>query len=158
MGYPNEDEGPDEVTWPAERALSACPFCQGAVQFRKALHICDGNTDAIIHAAPTNCGMVQFEDGSTDESIIEKWNTRSINAIPDLAKVATASLRDRCREALAEMKKIERNMEQGVLNRAHIKRWDAMVDYLVDFVHAETGRGGSPKLESASPIVPCLSG
>jgi hypothetical protein len=54
---------------------------------------------------------------------------------------------------IAEMKKIERNMEQGVLNSAHIKRWNAMVDYLVDFVHAETGRRGSPKLEGASPIV-----
>ena len=83
-GYQDEDESPDEVTWPAEKALSACPFCQGAVQFRKALHICDGNTDAIIHAAPTNCGMAQFEDGSTDESIIAKWNTRSVNAVPDL--------------------------------------------------------------------------
>jgi hypothetical protein len=63
------------------------------------------------------------------------------------------TLKDRCAEALAEMKKIERNMEQGVLNGAHIKRWDAMVAYLVDFVHAETGRGGSPKLEGASPVV-----
>ena len=83
-GYPNEDEGPDEVVWQVEKAISTCPFCQGVMQFRKALHIADGNTDAIIHAGPTNCGMVQFEDGSTDESIIAKWNTRSINAVPDL--------------------------------------------------------------------------
>jgi hypothetical protein len=85
-GYPNEDEGPDEVKWPAEKSLLPCPFCQGAVQFRKALHICDGNTDAIIHAEPSNCGMAQFEDGSTDESIVAKWNTRSVNAVPDLVK------------------------------------------------------------------------
>ena len=37
------------------------------------------------------------------------------------------TLKERCEEALAEMKKIERNMEQGTLNRAHIKRWDAVV-------------------------------
>jgi hypothetical protein len=111
--YPNEDEGPDEVNWqephmsektpqafieakaerdsgwpemtsPRHTSLLPCPFCQSAVQFRKALHICDGNTDAIIHAEPSNCGMAQFEDGSTDESIVAKWNTRSVNAVPDL--------------------------------------------------------------------------
>lgn len=58
-------------------ALLPCPFCQEAVQFRKALHISDGNVDSIIHAAPTNCPMVVFEDGSIDESILFKWNTRA---------------------------------------------------------------------------------
>ena len=90
-GYPNEDEGPDEVVWQVEKAISTCPFCQGVMQFRKALHIADGNTDAIIHAGPTNCGMVQFEDGSTDESIIAKWNTRSVNAVPDLVAALVES-------------------------------------------------------------------
>ena len=55
-------------------ALKPCPFCGGAVQFRKALHISDGNTDAVIHAAPSDCGLVEFSDGSTDESILAKWN------------------------------------------------------------------------------------
>ena len=59
-----------------EKPLKPCPFCQGTMQFRKALHISDGNTDAVIHAYPTQCGMVAFEDGTTDESIIDRWNVR----------------------------------------------------------------------------------
>ncbi len=56
--------------------LLPCPFCNGSVQFRKALHISDGNVDSIIHATSMICPMVVFEDGSTDESILSRWNTR----------------------------------------------------------------------------------
>jgi hypothetical protein len=63
------------------------------------------------------------------------------------------TLRDRCASALSELKRINRDMEQGTLNRAHIKRWDAQIDYLVDFVHAETGRKGDPKLDQTAPLV-----
>jgi len=62
---------------PGSEKLLPCPFCGGAVQFRKALHISDGNVDSVIHAAPTDCPMVVFEDGSTDESILARWNVRA---------------------------------------------------------------------------------
>jgi hypothetical protein len=57
--------------------IEPCPFCRGMMQFRKALWPSDGCVDAIIHAFPTQCGMVEFSDGSIDESIIAKWNTRA---------------------------------------------------------------------------------
>ena len=44
-------------------------------------------------------------------------------------------------------------MEQGVFNGAHIHRWEAKIDYFVDFVHAETGRKGDPKLDQTAPLV-----
>lgn len=50
------------------------------------------------------------------------------------------TLRDRCEEALAELARINRTMEQGVHNGAHVKRWKAQLDYLADFVFVETGR------------------
>src|ERR1700749_106334 len=75
--------------------LLPCPWCKGTVQFRKALWISDGNTDAIIHAGPTNCGMVEFSDGTTDESIIAKWNTRApstvgVEALIEIARQETS--------------------------------------------------------------------
>jgi hypothetical protein len=63
------------------------------------------------------------------------------------------TLRDRCEKALGEITRIGRDMEQGVLNGAHIKRWDAQVNYLVDFIHAETGRSASPMLAASAPLV-----
>jgi hypothetical protein len=57
--------------------LLACPWCNMQMMFRKALWSSDGNVDSIIHAAPTKCPMSVFEDGSTDETIIGKWNTRA---------------------------------------------------------------------------------
>ena len=67
---------------PDSETLLPCPFCNGAVQFRKALHVSDGNVDSVIHAAPTNCPMVVFEDGSTDQSVLIRWNTRVAAAQP----------------------------------------------------------------------------
>ena len=61
---------------PGSEELLPCPFCNGAVQFRKALHVSDGNVDSVIHSAPTDCPMVVFEDGSIDQSILIRWNTR----------------------------------------------------------------------------------
>jgi hypothetical protein len=46
------------------------------MQFRKALWPSDGCVDAIMHAEPTSCGMVDFSTGTTDESVIAAWNTR----------------------------------------------------------------------------------
>lgn len=57
-------------------ALKPCPLCGGEVQFRKALWPSDGNTDAIIHAAGSACGLVAFDTDTTDESVIKAWNTR----------------------------------------------------------------------------------
>lgn len=59
-----------------EAALAPCPFCNGGMQFRKALWPSDGNCDAVIHAGPNECGLVEFADGSIDESVIGKWNAR----------------------------------------------------------------------------------
>lgn len=61
-------------------SLAPCPFCGGAMQFRKALWPSDGNTDAIIHAEPTECGMPAFDIGSTDEGVIAAWNRRALLA------------------------------------------------------------------------------
>jgi hypothetical protein len=47
----------------------------------------DGNVDAIIHAAPTNCGLIEFSDGTVDESIIVKWNTRAPSTVGVEAQV-----------------------------------------------------------------------
>ena len=61
--------------------------------------------------------------------------------------------RERCEQALAELARIDRTMEQGTLNRAHIKRWQAKLDYLADFVYAETGRCSDIKLDQTAPLV-----
>lgn len=58
-------------------ALLPCPFCGGAMMFRKALWPSDGNVDAVIHAAPVECWLSDFYDMTTDESIIAKWNHRT---------------------------------------------------------------------------------
>lgn len=57
--------------------LKPCPFCKQAMMFRKALWPSDGNIDAIIHAEHGDCGMLEFSNNTTDESIIEVWNTRT---------------------------------------------------------------------------------
>jgi hypothetical protein len=59
---------------PTSDVLAPCPLCGVAVQFRKALWPSDGCVDAIIHAAPTDCGMVEYSTGTFDESVIGKWN------------------------------------------------------------------------------------
>ena len=77
-GYPGEDEGPDEVTWPGEKALSACPFCQGVqFSFARRFTFAMGIRTRSFTPRRRIAGMAQFEDGSTDQSIIAKWNTRS---------------------------------------------------------------------------------
>ena len=70
-----EPSGPRVRTSP--ETLNRCPFCGAEVQFRKALHISDGNTDAIIHKKPTECGLVEFSNGTYDESILALWNART---------------------------------------------------------------------------------
>jgi len=57
--------------------LLPCPFCGGAMMFRKALWPSDGNTDAIIHAGPSVCGLAAFDVGTADESVIPIWNRRA---------------------------------------------------------------------------------
>lgn len=84
-----------------QRDLLPCPFCGGAVQFRKALWVSDGCTDAVIHAYEADCGLPDFSDGSTDESIIETWNTR-------------AAQQDGARNALHEIVTNGEHTEDGV--------------------------------------------
>jgi len=60
------------------QTLRECPFCDGPVQFRKALWPSDGNTDAVIHCGPSDdCGLVDFDIGTTDERVIAAWNRRA---------------------------------------------------------------------------------
>lgn len=71
---PTADEGEE---------LRSCPFCGGAVQHRHALFVSDGNTDAIIHAAPAVCGLLDFDIGTADfgVSVAAAWNRRA-QAVP----------------------------------------------------------------------------
>lgn len=72
-------------------ALAPCPLCGGAMMFRKALWPSDGNTDDIIHASPSTCGLMGFSTGTTDESVISAWNTRAQSApAPDDVREAVA--------------------------------------------------------------------
>lgn len=64
----------------AQQYVKACPFCGAAMMFRKALWPSDGCTDAIIHAAPTDCGLTAFDTETTDESAIAAWNRRASEA------------------------------------------------------------------------------
>lgn len=57
--------------------LKPCPFCGKRMQFRKALWPSDGCVDAVIHAEPTDCGLVDFSTNTIDESVIKHWNQRT---------------------------------------------------------------------------------
>jgi hypothetical protein len=57
--------------------LKPCPFCGGAVQPRDALWPSEGDTDAVIHAEPTDCPMVSFSNYTADKSVYERWNARA---------------------------------------------------------------------------------
>lgn len=58
--------------------LLPCPFCGGEVQHRFALWPSHGDTDAIIHAAPSECGAGVFSIGTADDglSVGAAWNRR----------------------------------------------------------------------------------
>ena len=60
----------------SDEQLKPCPFCGGSVLFRAALWPSDGDTDGIIHAQPTSCPMVVFDNGKSDGSLIAVWNKR----------------------------------------------------------------------------------
>ena len=82
-----------------EPNLSPCPWCRAKMMFRKALWPSDGCTDAIIHAAPTTCGMQVFDTGTTDESVIAAWNDLPRKAT---SKHVLAAVRKVIMSALAE--------------------------------------------------------
>lgn len=58
--------------------LLPCPFCGGAMQPRHALWASDGDTDSVIHAEPSECGLVGFSIGTADNgvSVAAAWNRR----------------------------------------------------------------------------------
>jgi hypothetical protein len=63
--------------------LKPCPFCGGAMQPRHALWPSDGDTDAVIHAEPSECGLAGgFSIGTADNgaSVAAAWNRRSTPA------------------------------------------------------------------------------
>jgi hypothetical protein len=59
--------------------LKACPWCGAAVMERHALWPSEGDADAIIHAAPTECGLVEFSIGASDGGASTRvaWNRRA---------------------------------------------------------------------------------
>lgn len=59
--------------------LLPCPWCGEAMMERHALWPSDGDTDAIIHAKPTECPLTGFSLGTSDEgsSVRAAWNTRA---------------------------------------------------------------------------------
>jgi hypothetical protein len=62
--------------------LLPCPFCGGRMQFRKALWPSEGDTDAVIHAEPTVCGLTDFSLGNWDETVLAAWNRRATPEAP----------------------------------------------------------------------------
>lgn len=57
--------------------LLPCPFCQKGMMLRAALWPSEGDRDAIIHAAPTDCPLGDFSNDTFDRSIVEVWNRRA---------------------------------------------------------------------------------
>ena len=76
----------------ARQVLTSCPFCNKAMQYRAALFVSDGCTDAVIHAEHTDCGLVQFDIGATDGGVstIAAWNRRATD--PAVAELVEALL------------------------------------------------------------------
>jgi hypothetical protein len=71
-----------------DQELRLCPFCGGAMQPRHALWPSDGDTDAVIHAEPTECGLAGgFSIGTADNgvSVSAAWNRRA--AVPEALPV-----------------------------------------------------------------------
>ena len=64
--------------------MKPCPFCEAPMMERHALWPSDGDTDSIIHAAPTDCGMVDFSIGAADNGVSTRaaWNRRSEGRAP----------------------------------------------------------------------------
>jgi hypothetical protein len=66
----------------AEPELKPCPFCGGIMMFRKALWPSDGDCDGVIHAEPSpDCGLGEFSIWTTDERVIDAWNTRALQPV-----------------------------------------------------------------------------
>lgn len=72
-----------------EPELLPCPFCGGTVQPRDALWPSEGDSDAVIHAEPTDCPMVQFSNDTADKSVYARWNVRAA-----LAAIGSGAGRD----------------------------------------------------------------
>jgi hypothetical protein len=112
--------------------LEPCPWCGGKVQPRWALWISDGCIDSIIHAEPTDCPMQVFEDGSTDKSIVAKWNARSSQAKDDAHAVEIAALKQEITEVRAALDSafwLCRQLDT-VINRLHGQAYSSTVSQL----------------------------
>lgn len=98
----------------ARQVLEPCPFCNKAMQYRAALFASDGCTDAVIHAEPTDCGLVQFDIGATDGGVstIAAWNRRS--------GADRAAMVEECEPALVLAETIIRQIPQNG------KYWDTI--------------------------------
>ena len=83
---------------PSEELLS-CPFCGDAMRPRHALWPCEGDSDGIIHANPTECPAEGFSIGTADEgvSVAAAWNRRSPSrreVLEEAARVADKHYQD----------------------------------------------------------------
>lgn len=85
--------------------LKPCPFCRMPMQHRFALHVSDGNTDDIIHAEPTDCGLQFFSVNSADQgkTVVAAWNERSTQPTPPDSERMIGSLSVDIELALKEM-------------------------------------------------------
>jgi hypothetical protein len=83
--------------------LAACPFCGKAMKPRHALHVSDGNTDSIIHAESSECGMSSFDIGTIDfgVSVAAAWNRRA-PAVPPNWKLVPVEPTDAMLKAAAQ--------------------------------------------------------
>lgn len=90
--------GPD-MTENSETELKPCPFCGGRMQPRHALWPSEGDSDGIIHTAPTECPAEGFSIGTADEgvSVAAAWNRRSPSrreVLEEAARVADKHYQD----------------------------------------------------------------
>lgn len=83
MAEPMVDD-PAAPTGTNGNGLLPCPFCGSAVQPRDALWPSEGDSDAVIHAAPTDCPLVTFSNGTSDKSAYALWNQRFSRAPSDV--------------------------------------------------------------------------
>lgn len=117
----------------SEAELEPCPFCGGAMLFRKALWPSDGCVDGIIHAAPTDCGMIGFSTETIDESVIAAWNTRTA------ASEAEQRARDK---AIEECAKVAERVGQCANARGLDDRLEALGEDIADAIRALSSARG----------------
>ena len=96
------------------------PFCGKAMMLRGALWPSEGDRDAIIHAAPTDCPLYDFANETFDRSIVEVWNRRA--AQPAVKALDKAELIESAVQAVLDAG-LAVNGEHGVAAARHAARY-----------------------------------